>query len=135
LWKSNAYFPLHRTHRNGGEKKSLGRPDAGLDAEPDARSDTAGASSQFTPRAEAARALARPVGRGTDASGQSPRGTTKHTKLIGRGGAYGHDRSDTSGREWVLTRIDRTLALWCPVSTSDGSGHVVSNANQWRPDA
>jgi hypothetical protein len=54
---------------------------------------------------------------------------------IGCGGAFGHDRPDMSGHVWMLTGIDRTLALWCPVSLSSVSGRVVSNANQWRPDA
>jgi hypothetical protein len=61
----------------------------------------------------------------------SPRETAKHAKSIGRGGASGHDRPDASGREWVLTGIDRTLALWHPVSTSGASGHMVSNVNQY----
>jgi hypothetical protein len=67
-----------------------------------------------------------------------------HGKLVLRTGASGQapkklrntrGRSDVSGRVWVLTRIDRTLALWRPVSFSSASGRVVSNANQWRPDA
>jgi hypothetical protein len=37
---------------------------------------------------------------------------------IGHGGASGHDRPDASSREWVLTGIDRTLALWHPVSSA-----------------
>jgi hypothetical protein len=60
----------------------------------------------------------------------SPRGTAMHTRSIGRGDASGHDRPDASGHEWVLTRIDRTLALWHPVSSSSASGRVVSNANR-----
>jgi hypothetical protein len=60
----------------------------------------------------------------------SPRGTTMHARLIGHGGASGHDRPDASGREWVLTRIDRTLALWHLVSSSSTSGRMVSNANR-----
>jgi hypothetical protein len=55
--------------------------------------------------------------------------------LIGHGGASGHDRPNTSGHVWMLTGIDRTLALWCLVSSSNTSGRVVSNANQQRPDA
>jgi hypothetical protein len=50
---------------------------------------------------------------------------------IGRGGASGHDRLDASGHVWMVTGIDRTLALWRPVSSSSASGHVVSSANQW----
>jgi hypothetical protein len=38
----------------------------------------------------------------------SPREAAKHTRLIGRGGASGHDRPDASGREWVLTGIDQS---------------------------
>jgi hypothetical protein len=42
----------------------------------------------------------------------STREATKHVRLIGRCGALGHDRLDASGRKWVLTGNDRTLALW-----------------------
>jgi hypothetical protein len=65
----------------------------------------------------------------------SPRETAKHARSIGRGGASGHDRSDASSHVVELTGIDRTLVLWRPVSSSSASGRVVSNANQWRPDA
>jgi hypothetical protein len=65
----------------------------------------------------------------------SPRETAKHARSIGHGGASGHDRPDTSSRVVELTGIDRTLALWRPVSSSSASDRVVSNANQWRPDA
>jgi hypothetical protein len=36
---------------------------------------------------------------------------------------------------WVLIGIDQTLVLWRPISSSVTSGRVVSNANQWRPNA
>jgi hypothetical protein len=65
----------------------------------------------------------------------SPRETVKHTRSIGRGGASGHDRPDTSSRVVELTGIDQTLALWHPISSSSASGRVVNNANQWRPGA
>jgi hypothetical protein len=122
LWKWNVYFPLRRRRRNEGERKSLG--DQTLD--------------QTLDRMR----LARPVSSSrVQRQGShwrvwsSPRETAKHAKSIGRGGASGHDRPDASGREWVLTGIDRTLALWHPVSTSGASGHVVSNVNQYWPDA
>jgi hypothetical protein len=51
---------------------------------------------------------------GTGAFDEAPRETAKHVKSIGRGGASGHDRPDASGREWVLTGNDQTLALWRP---------------------
>jgi hypothetical protein len=51
----------------------------------------------------------------------SPREAAKHARSIKRGGASGHDRPDTLDREWVLTGIDRKLALWRPVSTSNAS--------------
>jgi hypothetical protein len=65
----------------------------------------------------------------------SPRETAKHARSIGCGGVFGHDRPDTSSRVVELTGIDRTLALWHPVSSSSASGRVVSNANQGRPGA
>jgi hypothetical protein len=65
----------------------------------------------------------------------SSREVTKHTRSIGRGGVSGHDRLDVSDCVWVLTGIDRTLALWHPVSSSIASDRLVSNAIQWRPDA
>jgi hypothetical protein len=63
------------------------------------------------------------------------RGATNGKGSIGRGGASGHNRTDVSSRVWVLTGIDRTLALWRPVNSSSASGRMVSNANLWRPDA
>jgi hypothetical protein len=54
----------------------------------------------------------------------SPREAAKHARSIERGVASGHDRSDASGREWVLTEIDRMLTLWHPVSTSGASGQA-----------
>jgi hypothetical protein len=45
----------------------------------------------------------------------SHREAAKHARSIEHGGASGHDRPDASGREWVLTRNDRILALWRPV--------------------
>jgi hypothetical protein len=65
----------------------------------------------------------------------SPRETAKHARSIGHGGTSGHDRLDVSGRVWVLTGIDRMLALWRLVSSSTVSDRMVSNANQWGPDA
>jgi hypothetical protein len=56
----------------------------------------------------------------------SSRKVAKRAKSIRRGGASGH--------VWVLTGIDRTLALWHPVNSSGASGRMVSNANQRRPD-
>jgi hypothetical protein len=53
----------------------------------------------------------------------SPKEATKHARSIGRGSASGHDRPDASGREWVLTRNDRTLALWRPLCQACVSGH------------
>jgi hypothetical protein len=47
----------------------------------------------------------------------------------------GHDRPDASGRGWVLTGIDRTLALWRSVNLSSASGHAPQRASLWRPDA
>jgi hypothetical protein len=38
--------------------------------------------------------------------------------LIGRGGASGHCRSDTSGRLGSLLDSNRTLALWRPVNST-----------------
>jgi hypothetical protein len=38
--------------------------------------------------------------------------------LIGRGGASGHSRPDASGRQGSLLDSNRTLALWCPVSSA-----------------
>jgi hypothetical protein len=52
----------------------------------------------------------------------SPREAAKHTRLIGRGGASGHDRPNALGHEWVLTGNDRTLALWHPVCQACVSG-------------
>jgi hypothetical protein len=89
---------------------------------------------------------AHPVCRGssthTGASGRSrdrhvwssSREVTKHVRSIGRGGASGHDRSDASDRVWVFNGINRTLILWRPVSSSDASGRMVSNAIQRRPN-
>jgi hypothetical protein len=54
----------------------------------------------------------------------SPREAAKHARSIGCGGASGHDRPDASGHEWVLTGIDRTLALWHLVSTSGTFGQA-----------
>jgi hypothetical protein len=54
---------------------------------------------------------------------------------IGRGGTSGHDRPDASDRGWVLTRIDRTLALWRPMSTSGASSQLLSSASFRRSDA
>jgi hypothetical protein len=89
---------------------------------------------------------AHPMCRGstcTSASGRSwdwrvwssSREVAKHARSIERGGASGHDRPDMSSCVWVLTGIDRTRALWRPVSSSGTSGRMVSNANQRRPDA
>jgi hypothetical protein len=75
-------------------------------------------------------------GRSWDRRVQSnPREATKHARSIRRGGTSGHDRPNASGREWVLTRIDRTLALWRPVSTSGTSSQPLSSASIWRLDA
>jgi hypothetical protein len=52
-----------------------------------------------------------------------------------RGTTNTKGRSDASGRVWMLTGIDQTLSLWHPISLSGTSDRVVSNANQWRPDA
>jgi hypothetical protein len=38
--------------------------------------------------------------------------------LIGRGGAFGHSRSDVFGRSGSLLYFNRTLALWRPVSST-----------------
>jgi hypothetical protein len=38
--------------------------------------------------------------------------------LIGRGDASGHDRPDASDRCGSLLDSNRTLALWCPVSSA-----------------
>jgi hypothetical protein len=38
--------------------------------------------------------------------------------LIGRGGASGHSRPDASGRSGSLLHSNRTLALWCSVSSA-----------------
>jgi hypothetical protein len=54
----------------------------------------------------------------------SPREAMKHARSIGHGGASGHDRPDALGREWVLTGIDQTLALWRLVSSSGASGQA-----------
>jgi hypothetical protein len=43
---------------------------------------------------------------------------------IGRGGVFGHDRPDTSGHEWLLTRTNRMLALCHSVSLSGASGQA-----------
>jgi hypothetical protein len=52
----------------------------------------------------------------------SPREAMKHARSIEHGGASGHDRLDASGCECVLTRNDRTLALWRPVRQACVSG-------------
>jgi hypothetical protein len=59
----------------------------------------------------------------------------EHEGSIGRGSASGHDRPDVSGRGWMLTGIDRTVALWHPVSLSGASGHAPQRASLWRLDA
>jgi hypothetical protein len=58
----------------------------------------------------------------------SPRDATKHARSIGHCGMSGHDRPDASGREWVLTGNDRTLALWRPVRQACALGHGLTRA-------
>jgi hypothetical protein len=48
--------------------------------------------------------------------------------LIGRGGAFGHDRPDASGRCGSLLDFNRTLALWRPVHLACVSGRYFAGA-------
>jgi hypothetical protein len=64
-------------------------------------------------RMQRARAPARSVGHGTSASGQALE-KLRSTR----------NRPDVLGRKWVLTGIDRTLALWRLISTSGASGQT-----------
>jgi hypothetical protein len=96
--------------RNGGERRSLVVTVRGLSMTRRVRSVIAGVRHGT-------------VGLCTGASGRSwdrrvrssPKEAAKHARSIGRGGASGHDRSDTSGRKRVLTGNDQTLALWHPI--------------------
>jgi hypothetical protein len=59
-----------------------------------------------------------PVARGTDASGQAPKGTAEREGLIGHGGTSGQLRSNASGHEKPFldpfcTRIERRVCcVW-----------------------
>jgi hypothetical protein len=90
LWKWNVYFPLRRRQRNGGERKSLGWPDAGSDA--------ADASSQFNRQTRGAKCEGmwseHPITCGTGASGHASRRAARGEGLIGRGARpVSHDRT------------------------------------------
>jgi hypothetical protein len=62
---------------------------------------------------------ARPVDRGTGTSGQAPREIADHKV----------DRTQcVSGREWMLTRNDQTLALWHLVCQAYASGQGFTRA-------
>jgi hypothetical protein len=94
----NAYFPLHRKQRNRGERKSLGWPDAELDA----GSDAAGASGQFNWQTRGAKCEGlwseHSITRGTGVSDHAPRRAARREGLIGRGGASSQSRLDASSR-------------------------------------
>ena len=46
--------------------------------------------------------------------------------MIGRWGASDHDQPDVPGREWNLTRTDRTPVFMRPITSSSASGHNLS---------
>jgi hypothetical protein len=116
-----------RTRRNGGKRESLvigratgrwiGRGWHVRSAHPACRGSSAHTGAFGRSRDRHVRSCSREV--------------VKHARSIGRGGASGHDQPDASDRVWVLTGINWTLALWHPVSSSNASGRVVSNAIQW----
>jgi hypothetical protein len=81
---------------------------------------------------------ARPVDRGTGASGQTRGEATRHTGLIGHWRVWSVMIGRVRSRK-TLSRLflysDRMPHVTRPVSSSSAFGHVVSNANQWRSDS
>jgi hypothetical protein len=108
--------------RNGGERRSLVVTGHGLILTGRVRS----VAEQRVARVRSVQP-ARPVDRGTGASSQAPRGTADR-KVDRTRCASSHDRSDTSGHEWMLTGNDRMLTLWRPVCQAYASSRGFTRA-------